>query len=632
MTFDEKLQNLPTQPGCYLHKNTKGEIIYVGKAKNLRNRVRQYFQGSRAMDAKTQELVARIADFEFIITDTEAEALILESNLIKRHKPRFNVMLKDDKAYPHLKITINEDFPRVFKTRRVEKDGAAYFGPYLPASLADKTVSLINREFQLRTCSDEVYELYKRAGRPCMEYQIKRCAGPCQKDLCRPEQYREAVNDVLLLLDGKDRELADKLEERMIHASENLQFEMAAKYRDLLRTVRALSEHQKMMTKFDQDIDIFGYYRDEHQLALHLFTMREGRIVGRREFYWEDVPVDSFNPGEFLGAVLEQYYTIGNYVPLEIHVPVDWEGRELLEEVLSEKREKRVHILDPQRGRKRELIDLVEKNAKLGFDQRFRAMKPDWTRILTELQETLALPQYPSRIESFDVSNIQGSDNVAAMVVCVDGEMKKSEYRKFIIRSVDGADDFASMREAVSRRYSRLLREEKRLPDVVFIDGGKGQLSASAAALHEIGLGDLPLVGIVKPRGRHEEISHLLIKGREGEPVFIEKTSPVMRLLRMIRDETHRFALSFHRQRRAMRDFQSELTSIPGVGEKLKERLLRNFGSLKRVGEASEAELRPFVGQKQAERIVEHFREKKSEIIGQELDETIETDEMGETT
>jgi excinuclease ABC subunit C len=610
MTLDEKLQNLPAQPGCYLHKSAKGEIIYVGKAKNLRSRVRQYFQSSRSMDPKTYELVARITDFEFIVTDTEAEALILESNLIKRHKPRFNVMLKDDKAYPHLKLTINEEFPRIFKTRRVEKDGAAYFGPYLPASLADKTVTLINREFQLRTCSDEVYDLYKRAGRPCMEYQIKRCAGPCQKDLCKPEQYRESVNDVLLLLEGRDRELADELEARMLQAAEEMKFELAAKYRDLLRTVRALSEHQKMMTKFDQDIDIFGYYREAHQLSLHLFTMREGKIVGRREFYWEDVPVEGFDPGQFLGPVLEQYYTIGNYVPLEIHVPVDWEDRELLEEVLTEKRGKRVYILDPQRGRKRELIDLVEKNAKLGFDQRFRVIKPDWTRVLAELQDVLGLPHYPRRIESFDVSNIQGSDNVAAMVVCVDGEMKKSDYRKFIIRTVEGADDFASMREAVSRRYSRLLREEKELPDLVLIDGGKGQLSASSAAIHELGLADLPLVGIVKPRGRHEEISHLLVKGREDEPVFLEKTSPVMRLVRIIRDETHRFAVGFHRQRRAMRDFQSELTTIPGVGEKLKERLLRNFGSLKRVSEATVAELRPFVGQKQAERIVEFFNEK----------------------
>lgn len=614
MTLAEKLQNLPTQPGCYLHKNSKGQIIYVGKAKNLRNRVRQYFQSSRAMDAKTQELVSRITDFEFIITDTETEALVLESNLIKLHKPKYNVLLKDDKQYPHLKLTLNEEFPRVSKTRKVEKDNAVYFGPYLPSSLADKTVTLINREFQLRTCSDEVFAIYQRARRPCMEYQIKRCLAPCQKDLCNPKQYAEVVRDVKMLLDNKDRELADSLTERMEQAADELRFEQAAKYRDLLRTVRALGEQQKMMTRPDQDIDIFGYYREDTQLALQLFTMREGKIIGRREFYWEDLPGEGFDPSEFLGTVLEQYYTIGNYVPLEIHVPVDWENRPLLEEVLSEKRGRRVHILDPQRGKKRELIDLVEKNAKLGFEQRFRVIKPDWAKVLAELQEVLGLSAYPQRIESFDISHIQGSDNVAAMVVCENGEMKKSDYRKFIIRTVAGADDFASMHEAVSRRYARLLKEEKQLPDVIFIDGGKGQLSAAAAALHALGLAHLPMVGIVKPRGKHEAISHLLVKGRENEPVFLESPSPILRLVQMIRDETHRFAVTYHRKRRAMRDFKSELTSIPGVGEKLKERLLRNFGSLKRVSQASVAELRPFVGQQQAERIVEHFRnEQKSD-------------------
>lgn len=615
MTLDEKLQNLPTDSGCYIHKNHRGDIIYVGKAKNLRNRVRQYFQSSRTMDAKTQELVSRIRDFEIIVTDNEKEALVLESNLIKLHKPKYNVMLKDDKQYPHVCLSVQEDFPRVYKIRKLEKNGALYFGPYLPASLADKTVTLINKEFQLRTCSDEVYEMYKRAKRPCMEYQIKRCLAPCQSDLCGKREYKEVTGDVRLLLEGKDKELAASLEARMLKASEELRFEQAAKYRDLLRTMRALHEQQKMMTMPDQDVDIFGYYREGKQIALQLFTMREGKIVGRREFYWEDLPEEDWNPSEFLGEIWEQYYTIGNYIPLEIHVPVDWESREVLEQVLSEKRGQRVRILDPQRGKKRELIDLVEKNAKLGFEQRFRVIKPDWSKVLIELQEVLGLPNLPNRIESFDISNIQGSDNVAAMVVCEGGEMKKSDYRKFIIKTVEGADDFASMREAVYRRYSRLLKEEKPLPDLIFIDGGKGQLSASAAAMHELGLANIPMVGIVKPRGKHEAISHLLVKGREHDPVYLEQTAPVLRLVQTIRDETHRFAVTYHRKRRSMRDFQSELTSIPGVGEKLKERLLRNFGSLKKVSQASVAELRPFVGQQKAEQIVAHFQTMKSSNI-----------------
>ncbi|NDD63435.1 MAG: excinuclease ABC subunit UvrC [Acidobacteria bacterium] len=609
MTLDERLRHLPVEPGVYLHKDSRGEIIYIGKARSLRQRVRQYFQSSRNMDAKTQELVSRIADLEFIVTDNEAEALILESNLIKLHKPRYNVMLKDDKAYPHLKLTSQEPIPRVFRTRRIEKDGASYYGPFLPASLAEKTVRLINREFQLRTCSDEVFELYRRAGRPCMEYQIKRCAGPCQKDLCTPEQYREAVGDVRLLLEGRDRELARTLEQRMQAAADEMRFEQAAKYRDLLRTIQALGENQKMMATSDLDLDVFGYYRERHQLALQLFTMREGRIIGRREFFWEDLPVEGFNPGEFLGQVIAQYYTTGNYIPLEIHVPVDWEDLSLLQSVLTGMRGQRVTIHDPQRGKKRDMIDLVGKNASLAFDQRFRVIQPDWSKVLVEMQETFGLPTAPQRIESFDISNIQGAENVAGMVVCEGGELKKSDFRKFIIRTVEGADDFASMREAVHRRYSRLQREAKPLPDLILIDGGKGQLAAAAAALLELGLGDLPMIGIVKPRGRHEEISHFLVRGREDEPISLGPTEPVLRLMQRIRDETHRYAVAYHRHRRAMRDFASELTAIPGVGEKLKDRLLRNFGSLKRVSQASIEELRPFVGQRQAERIVEHFKD-----------------------
>ncbi|MFZ4985531.1 MAG: excinuclease ABC subunit UvrC, partial [Blastocatellia bacterium] len=422
------------------------------------------------------------------------------------------------------------------------------------------------------------------------------------------EQYREAVGDVRMLLEGRDRELARTLEQRMAAAAEEMRFEQAAKYRDLLRTIQALGENQKMMATSDLDLDVFGYYRERHQLALQLFTMREGRIIGRREFFWEDLPVEGFNPGEFLGQVISQYYTTGNYIPLEIHVPADWEDLPLLESVLTAMRGQRVTIHDPQRGKKRDLVDLVGKNASLAFDQRFRVLQPDWSKALVEMQETFGLPSLPQRIESFDISNIQGAENVAGMVVCEGGELKKSDYRKFIIRTVEGADDFASMREAVHRRYSRLLREEKTLPDVVLIDGGKGQLSAAAAALRELGLGDLPMIGIVKPRGRHEEISHFLVRGREDEPIVLAPTEPVLRLMQRIRDETHRYAVAYHRHRRAMRDFASELTAIPGVGEKLKDRLLRNFGSLKRVAEATIEELRPFVGQRQAERIVEHFK------------------------
>src|SRR5215212_2207451 len=442
LTLEEKLKNLPTAPGVYLHKDAGGKIIYVGKAKNLRNRVRSYFRSGRGHDRKTRELVKRITDLEFIVTDTEVEALVLESNLIKQHKPRYNVLLKDDKQYPHLKLTISEPFPRVMITRRIQRDGALYFGPYLPAALARRTIDLINRTFQLRTCD---IEIDGRLPRPCLEYHIKRCLGPCVKDLCRPEEYAESVRDVRMFLEGKNKELADEYERRMAKASDEMRFEMAAKYRDLRKTVLAVSEQQKMAHVQDLDVDIFGFHREGARLALQLFTMREGKIVGRREFFWEDLAEDdsfegSFNTSAFLSDVLTQYYST-DYVPREVHVPADFEDRELLEKALTGRKGRRVRILDPQRGQKREMIELVEKNALIAFEQRFRVLKPDMERVLEELQEVLELPRFPARIESFDVSNISGAENVAAMVVCENGKMNRREYRKFRIKTVEGSND-----------------------------------------------------------------------------------------------------------------------------------------------------------------------------------------------
>jgi excinuclease ABC subunit C len=608
VTLEEKLKTLPVSPGVYLHKDDAGKIIYIGKAKNLRNRVRSYFQSGRGHDRKTRELVRRIHDLEFIVTDNEVEALVLESNLIKQHKPRYNILLKDDKQYPHLKLTVNEPFPRVMITRRIQRDGALYFGPFLPASLARRTIDLINRTFQLRTCD---IEIDGRLPRPCLEYHIKRCLGPCVKGLCTPAEYAEAVRDVRLLLEGKNHELADTLEARMMQASEEMRFEMAARYRDMRKTVLALAEQQKMATSPDRDVDIFGYYHEGARLALQLFTMREGKIVGRREFFWEDLAEEGFDASAFLSEVLTQYYST-DYVPREIYVPRDFEDRELLEKALSERRGRRVRILDPQRGEKRDLISLVEKNAKLAFEQRFRVLKPDMERVLEELQETLELPRFPARIESFDISNIQGAENVAGMVVCENGKMNRAEYRRFRIKTVEGANDFASMHEAVFRRYRRQLDEAKPLPDLVMIDGGKGQLGAAAAAMRELDLEAIPMIGVVKPPRRHNDISHLLVKGREHEPVFLDSHSPVLRFIQLIRDETHRTAVAYHRKRRELRDFTSELTAIPGVGEKRKTRLLRNLGSIQRVATASVADLSPFVGRKTAEEIVEHFARQRS--------------------
>ena len=604
--LQEKLKSLPIAAGIYLHKNADGKILYVGKAKNLRNRVRQYFQSSRNQDAKTRRLVKAIADFEFIVVDNEVEALVLESNLIKKHKPRFNVLLKDDKSYPHLKLT-NEPFPKVVVTRRIERDGSHYYGPFLPAALARKTLNLVNRAFQLRTCE---IDIDGKLPRPCLEYHLKRCLGPCVKGLCTQDEYQEAARDVKVLLEGKNKELARDLEQRMWKFSDEGKFEIAARYRDLHRTVIALGEQQKMATTADRDVDIFGFYREGARLALQLFTMREGRIVGRREFFWEDLSEDFFDPSEFFGEVLAQYYST-DYVPLEIHVPNDFEDRAILEKALTERRGRRVRICDPKRGTKKDLAHLVETNAKIAFEQRFRVLKPDSEKVLAELQELLELSYFPERIESFDISNISGAENVAGIVVFENGKPARAAYRRFIIRSVDGSNDFASMNEAVFRRYRRQLAEEKPLPQVIFIDGGKGQLSAAAAAMQSLDLEQIMLVGLVKPPKRHNEISHLLIHGREDDPIPFDRNSLAFRLILNIREETHKTAVQYHRKRREMRDFTSELSEIPGVGDKRKMKLLRQFGSIERIAKASIEELSPFVGKKTAGEIATHFERQR---------------------
>lgn len=607
MTLAEKLKNLPTDAGVYIHKNSNGRIIYIGKAKNLRNRVRQYFRSSKNMGGKTRRLVQQIADFEFIVVDNEAEALVLEANLVKKHKPRYNIFLKDDKQYPHIKIT-NEEYPRVLITRKILRDGAKYHGPFLPASNARKTVDLINRAFQLRTCS---IEINGKLPRPCLEYHLKRCLAPCVKDLCKPSEYAEAVDDAKLLLDGKNAILADELEDRMWYFSEKKNYESAAKYRDLRKTVLSLDEQQKMATSPDRDVDMLGYFREGARLALQLFTMREGKIVGRREFFWEDLLDEDFDSSEFLGEVLAQYYST-DYVPLEIHVPHDFDDRETLEKVLTNRRGRRVYIHEPKRGQKAEMIALVETNAKIAFEQRFRVLKSDSKKLLEELQEILELPQFPERIESFDISNIQGSENVAGIVHFENGKPNRSEFRRYKIKTVEGADDFASMHEAVFRRYKRMLAENKTLPNLIFIDGGKGQISAAAAAMQMLELAMIPIVGLVKPPKRHKEISHLLIFGNEANPVKFDPKSPVFRLVQQIRDETHRVAITYHRKRREMRDFSSELTAIPGVGEKRRFTLLKHFGSIERIAQTSKIDLQPFVGKKTAGEIFEHFERQRN--------------------
>jgi len=640
MDLQAKIRTIPTSAGVYLYKNAQGEIIYVGKANNLRSRVSSYFREGRWEDAKTDSLLREAVDVDYIVVANNKEALALENHLIKQKKPRFNILLRDDKTYPYVKLTLGERFPRVYVTRRLRKDGSSYYGPYFPANLAYRIVDLIHRHFMVPSCK---VDLTRHHPRPCLQYYIKRCLGPCVEGLTTPEIYQEAVRDVKLFLEGRPTDLLRSLRQRMEQAAETEEYERAARYRDLISTVDQLQEKQRIAAVEGDDADVFGYHYENGMLAVNLFHMRGGRVLDRREFFWEELPEllvvedtrkdeasyvsdaargnfasnvsaeSRFVPGEFLSALLKQLYIGQPYVPRNIYLPVDFEDRDALADLLSEQaadksvRPTRINILVPQRGDKRSLLDLAGNNAKQSYDQRFRVMKPNTKAIQEALQDALGLPELPRRIECFDISHIQGAETVASMVVWEDGQMKKSDYRKFIIRGVIGVDDFASMREVVTRRYQRIQEEKKKeekkkMPSLVLIDGGLGQLHAAAEALESVEIINQPLAAIAK----REEIIYVYVQ--ENEPVALDHHSPVLHLVQLIRDEAHRFAVTFHRKRRQMRDRSTELQEIPGVGESTTRRLLEHFGSLQAVKQADSAALSAVVTRSQAEAIMVHFR------------------------
>jgi excinuclease ABC subunit C len=601
----EKALQLPEKPGVYLFKDAGGTVVYVGKARSLRSRVRSYFLESRWMDAKTGSLAREIADLDTVVVDNEREALALEHSFIKQYKPKFNVILRDDKTYPYIKFTASEKYPRVYFTRRVKKDGSLYFGPYFPAGLARRILHFIHKRFLVPSC---FVDLTKSHPRPCLQYYIKRCLGPCVAGLTTDERYAEAADDVRLFLEGRRHDLIKSLEERMMAAAEKELFEQAAAYRDLLRTLEDIEERQRIAAAQGDDTDVLGYYAEPPLVAANLFHLRGGRVVDRREFYWEDVEL--FDPHEFVPSLLKQLYLEAQYLPKMIHVPIEFEERELLEETLSERAGHKVEIYTPQRGSKRAFLDLVENNAKHSFEQRFRVLKPTSKAISEALQNTLSLPEDPKRIESFDISHIQGTDTVASMVVWENGRMKKSDYRKLIIRGDEGSglaqdsrqnDDFASMFEAVTRRYRRLQEEKKPMPGLILIDGGLGQLHAAAQALEGLQIINQPMASIAKK----EEIVYVL--GQEDEPIILERHSPVLHLIQQIRDETHRFAVSFHRQRRGARQTKTALLDIPGIGPVTAQRLLQRFGSVANLQRASQEELSRMVSKKSAEKIRRYF-------------------------
>ena len=592
----DRLAQLPDRPGVYLYKDGKGQIIYVGKAASLRNRVRSYFQDSRARDAKTDALVGQIRDLEFIVTGNELEALILESNLVKRHRPRYNIILRDDKHYPFLKLTTNEAYPRLVVARRVQQDGAVYFGPFYPATAMRETLRLVRQLFPLRTCR---ITIDGKKARPCLQYYIHRCHAPCTGQETQ-EGYAATVRDVERFLEGKNDGLAQELTTQMEAAAAEEKFEVAARLRDRVQALNTVRERQKIISTEDSDLDIVGLVRQGGDACVQLFFVRRGRLLGRESFFFDRL--GGAAEGEILSAFLRQFYAREVTPPPEVLLSADVPEAGLTEEWLTGRRGGRVELHAPQRGRKRELIAMAEENAVLALTSHLLSRGNRTQAVLDELQRTLGLPESPHRIEAFDVSTFQGGETVASMVVWQDGEMKKDDYKRYRIRTVTGTDDFAAMHEAVTRRYGRALETDGALPDLILLDGGRGQLGAGLKALEALGLDYVPMASLAK---RAEEV----YTPDRLEPLVLDLGSPALQALQKIRDEAHRFAITYHKKLRSRRTISSVLDQIPGVGPALRTSLLKTLGSAKAVREASVGQLAavPKVSPRLAERIHDFF-------------------------
>jgi excinuclease ABC subunit C len=614
----EQIARLPEQPGVYLYFNAQGDTIYVGKARALRDRVRNYL-GAYGSDVKTDALLDEVVRLEVIVTDSVVEALALENNLIKQRTPKYNILLRDDKNYPFLQLTTTEPFARVLVARGVQRDGSFYAGPFMPAHFARKTMALTHRLFGMRSCNEVITG---KRGRPCLEYDIKRCIAPCVDTICSAEDYSRAVNLTQLFLEGKNDELVKTLRARMLDASTGERFEEAAQLRDALRTVQTLHDRQqKMATAELGHRDVFGLKLGPAGVVIQVFQVRSGRVVERVELGTEEAIVGS-SEGEVLEAAMQQFYELRG-APPEIHLPAEPDERDALESWLSDRVGRRVRIVVPQRGEKRGFVDLANRNAALAYQTRFNQAQTAQYDALETLQQVLALPALPRRIECFDISTIQGSETVASLVVCEDGRMRRGEYRKFRIRGDSGLglrdskksapsqsptpnpqslvhDDFAAMHEVVLRRYRKLLEHGGPFPDLVVIDGGKGQLSAAYAALEELGLANLVAVGIAKKE-------ELLYTREHEHPIALATTDRALLLIQRIRDEAHRFAVTFHRRARTMRDLQSELDHVPGIGPRRRKTLLTTFGSVAGVRRATREELAAVVGAKTADAVLAFF-------------------------
>jgi excinuclease ABC subunit C len=596
MALDEKLSRLPDRPGVYIYKDAKSQVIYVGKAASLRSRVRSYFQESRPHDPKTDSLVRQIADLEYIVTDNELEALMLEANLVRKHRPRYNIILRDDKHYPFLKLTTDEEFPRLVVARRVKDDGATYYGPFYPATAMRETLRLTRQLFPLRTCS---ITIDGRLERPCIQYAIHRCNAPCTGWETR-EGYAETVRRVQRFLEGKDEDLALNLTKEMEVAAAETKFERAAVLRDQIQSLNRVRERQKIISVEDVDQDVLGVVRQGSDACVELFFVRKGRLVGQEAFFFDKV--QGWTDGEILSAFVRQFYGKNVTPPAEILLSEEVTEAELLTEYLSGLAKGRVQLHVPQRGTRREFVAMAESNAAIALQNHLLSRGNRVQMVQEDLQRALGLAGLPNRIEGYDISSIQGAEQVGSLVVWENGAMKKDDYKRYKIKTVAGADDFGSLREMLTRRFTRALEQDGVLPDLVLIDGGRGQLNVGATVLGELGLDDIPVVSLAK---QQEEV----YRTDSVAPLVLDQTAPALQTLQKIRDEAHRFAITYHKTLRSKRTLQSVLDSIPGVGATIRTSLLKTLGSARRVREASVAELAavPKITPKLAQKIYDHF-------------------------
>jgi len=586
-TIKKKIEGFPEKAGIYFFKNSKNEVIYIGKARSLRERVRTYFQPTP--DLKIHNILSETADIDFILTDSEKEAVFLENNFIQKYQPKFNLRLKDDKSFPYIRLTYKERYPGIYFSRRVEPDGSKYFGPFSPSHQARRTIHLVNKYFGIRSCEEAVPGKRKR---PCLEYDLKLCSAPCVGSISEKD-YRESVENALLFLEGRNEELIKVLKEKMTDASSRQEFEQAAHWRDIILTIEHIKEKPRLISTTLENMDIFGFARIKENISLYIFFMRKGKVIQSEGIFLEEN--EKISSAEILHNFLEKFYGKDKEVPDKILLPFEPSQKEKLSKMLSNKKTGKIEVIIPLKGKNKRLVDLATRNAEILLQKKREEFSP-----LLEIKKILSLKNLPIRIEGFDISNTGGEESVGSLVVFENSQPKKEDYRKYKIKTVEGPNDVASLKEVIQRRYSKILEQKAVLPDLILVDGGKGQLHASRNALEELGLGNLPLVSLAKK----EEIIFIPSK-KEG--LRLDRTSYALKLFQNIRNEAHRFAVSFHRQRREKKSFESLLDGISGLGKKRKKALLSRFKGIEEIKKAKPEELATIIGKKAGQALLKHL-------------------------